>query len=147
MVITAKRIVNGNTGAQGSLDNNHAVRAILQYRNTPIQNIRLFPGKLLLHRQLHDFIPSQLTLYKLHANWIATAQNHEMVLSRQNIQLIERYNPTVHTLCPLQKGQIVAIQWVNRDNTKGIPKDMQLHCTWGSMNTGKWSTASVLTMD
>ena len=43
-VKSAKRIISGNTGAQGSLDNDHTARAILQYRNTTIQNIGLLPA-------------------------------------------------------------------------------------------------------
>ena len=42
-VKTAKRIIIGNMGAQGSLDNNRVARAVLQYQNTPIQNISLSP--------------------------------------------------------------------------------------------------------
>ena len=38
---TAKRIVNGITERLGSLDNDQAARAILQYQNTPIHNIGL----------------------------------------------------------------------------------------------------------
>ena len=59
----AKRIVNGNKGTQGSLDNDHVARAILQYRNMPIQNIELSPAQPLLHRWLRDFIPSQPIYY------------------------------------------------------------------------------------
>ena len=50
------------------------------------------------------------TLYKPHADWTAAAKNHEIILSRRNARLIEQYNKTTHTLCPLQKGQIVTIQ-------------------------------------
>ena len=50
------------------------------------------------------------TLYKPHADWIAAAKNREIILSRRNARLIEQYNKTTHTLCPLQKGQIVTIQ-------------------------------------
>ena len=77
----------------------------------PIHNIGLSPAQLLPHRQLRDFVSFQPTLYKPHGNWIATAPNCEMSLSRWNTCLIEWYNRTAHTLCPLQKGQIVAIQW------------------------------------
>ena len=87
-----------------------AARAILQYRNTPIQNIGLSPSQLLLHCRLLDFIPSQPTLYKPHADWIAAAKNREIILSHRNTCLIEQYNKTTHTLCPLQKGQIVTVQ-------------------------------------
>ena len=109
-VKSAKRIISGNTGAQWSLDNDCTARAILQYRNTPIQNIGLSPAQLPLHCRLCDFIPSQPTLYKPHADWIAAAKNCEIILSRWNARLIEQYNKTTHTLCPLQKGQIVTIQ-------------------------------------
>ena len=61
-VKSAERIISGITGAQGSLDNDRAARAIRQYRNTPIQNIRLSPAQLLLHRRLRNFIPSQNNL-------------------------------------------------------------------------------------
>ena len=65
-VKTAKRIVKGNTGPQGSLDNDNVARAILQYQNTPIQSIGLSPAQLLLHRRLRDSIPSLPILYKPH---------------------------------------------------------------------------------
>ena len=75
VVKTAKRIVNGNTVPQGSLDNDNVARAILQYRNTPIQGIGLSLMELLLYRRLHDSIPSQPILYKPHPEWIAAAQH------------------------------------------------------------------------
>ena len=129
-VKSAKRIISGNTEAQGSLDNDRAARAILQYRNTPIQNIGLSPAQLLLHHQLRDFIPSQPILYKPDADWIAAAKNREITLSHQNARLIEQYNKTTHTLCPLQKGQIVTIQrqTTRRWDTKGqVVKSLPNH--------------------
>ena len=62
-VKSAKRIIS-----------DRAARAILQYRNKPIQNMGLSPAQLLLHCWLCDFVPSQPTLYKPHANWRAAAQ-------------------------------------------------------------------------
>ena len=109
-VKSAKRIISGNTGAQGSLDNDCTARAILQYRNTPIQNIGLSPAQLLFHRRLHDFIPSQPTLYEPHVDWIAAAKYRKIILSCRNAHFIEKYNKTRHTLCPLEKGQIVTMQ-------------------------------------
>ena len=109
-VKTAKRIVNGNTDTQGSLDNDKAARAILQYRNTPIQGIGLSPAQLLLHRRLRDSIPSQPFLYKPHPEWIAAAQRRELILQKRNAKLVERYNRHTHNLCPLQAGDTVTIQ-------------------------------------
>ena len=61
-VKTIKRIVNGNTGPQGSLNNDNVAWAILQYRNTPIQNIGLSPVQLLLHHDswFHSFTANPL---------------------------------------------------------------------------------------
>ena len=83
-VKTVKRIVNGNTGPQGSLDNDKVARAILQYRNTPIQGIGLSLAQLLLHRRLHDPILSQPTLYKPHPELVATAQRRDELLHHRN---------------------------------------------------------------
>ena len=109
-VKTAKRIVKGNTGPQGSLDNDNVARAILQYRNTPIQSIGLSPAQLLLHRRLRDSIPSQPILYKPHPEWVAAAQRREEMLHHRNAKIIERYNKHTHNLPPLQAGDTVTIQ-------------------------------------
>ena len=64
-----KRIMNGNTGPQDSLDNDNIAQAILQNRNNPIQSIGLSLAQLLLHHRLRDSIPSQPTLYKPCPEW------------------------------------------------------------------------------
>ena len=50
-VKAAKRIIRDNTSNNGSLDNNKAAGAILQYRNTPITGIDLSPAQILFHPQ------------------------------------------------------------------------------------------------
>ena len=111
-----------HTDAQGSLDNDNAARAILQYRNTPIQGIGLSPAQLLLHRRLQDSIPSQPFLYKPHPEWIVAAQHHEEILHKLNAKMVETYNKHTHNLCPLQAGDTVTIQ-------------SPLNCWWNT--TGK----------
>ena len=74
-VKTSKWIVNGNTGPQGSLNNDNVNRAILQYQKTLIQGTGLSPVQLPLHCRLCDSIPSQLTLYMPHPEWVAAAQS------------------------------------------------------------------------
>ena len=100
-VKTAKRIVNGNTDAQGSLDNDKAARAILQYRNTPIQGIGLSPAQLLLHCRLRDSIPSQPFLYKPHPEWIAAAQRRE--------EILHKYQPCPVSICLDYAGPQVSV--------------------------------------
>jgi len=72
-VKTSKRIILNNINANGTLDNDNAARAILQYRNTPIAELGLSPSQLLFHRQLRDSIPTNPTHYQLHKNWIISA--------------------------------------------------------------------------
>ena len=109
-VKTAKRIVKGNTAAQGSLDNDNVARAILQYRNTPIQSIGLLPAQLLLHRRLRDSIPSQPILDKPHPEWVSAAHRYEEMLHHPNAKIVDGYNKYTHNLPPLQDGDTVAIQ-------------------------------------
>ena len=101
---------NRNTGVQGSLDNDNAARAILQYRNIPIQGIGLSPAQLLLHHRLQNSIPLQPFLYKPHPEWIAAVQRLEEILHKRNAKLVEKYNRHTYNLCPLQAGDTVTIQ-------------------------------------
>ena len=43
---TAKRVLRGNTGADGSLDNDKASLALMQYLNTPLWDIDKSPAQL-----------------------------------------------------------------------------------------------------
>ena len=71
-----------------------------QNENEPTQNYLVCLRTIALDC---NFIPTQPILYKSQANWIAAAQNCEMILSCQNAHF-EWYNHTAHTLCPFQKG-------------------------------------------
>ena len=109
-VKTAKRIVYDNISPNGSLDTDRAARAILQYRNTPIQGIGLSPAQLLLHRQLRDCIPSHPILYKPHKEWLIAGYEREKMLSERNAKLVLEYNKSAHHLPPLMVGDNVVIQ-------------------------------------
>ena len=58
-----KRTVYDNALPSGSLDNDKAARAILQYSNTPIPDLRLNPAQILLHRQLRDHVSANPSHY------------------------------------------------------------------------------------
>ena len=49
-VKAAKQLIIDNTKSDGSLDNNKAAQAIIQYRNTPLPYINLSPAQILFHR-------------------------------------------------------------------------------------------------
>ena len=74
-VKTAKRILLENTSTNGSIDNNNAARALLQYHNTPLPDIQLSPAQILFHCQLRDHIPTHPSRYRLHAEWLKLAES------------------------------------------------------------------------
>ena len=113
-VKTAKRIVLGNATSNGSLDNDRAARAILQYRNTPIQGIGLSPAQMLLHRNLRDELPARAIYYKPHPNWVIAASKREQTMYNRDAKLVESYNRNAHTLPTLSVGDIVTLQNKNK---------------------------------
>merc|ERR1712055_724713 len=56
-VKTAKRILMENTAPNGELNRDAYCRAMLQYRSSPLQDVRLFPAQIIFGRQIKDFIP------------------------------------------------------------------------------------------
>ncbi len=113
-VKAAKRIIHNNCSADGSLNNDKAARAILQYRNTPLPDIDLSPAQILLHRQLRDSVPAHPAHYKPHKEWVLTAEDREKALSRRNHLLIQHHDSKARALCPLPLGTNVVLQGDNR---------------------------------
>ena len=109
-VKTAKRIVLDNVAPSGSLDTDKIARAVLQYRNTPIQGLGLSPAQLLLHRQLRDCIPAHPSLYKPHKEWVTASYQREAMLSKRNTKLQLEYDRHTHNLRQLQLGDRVVLQ-------------------------------------
>ena len=124
-VKSAKRIINGNTDKSGSLDNDKAARAILQYRNTPIPDINLSPAQILFHRQLRDHIPANPKLYELHPDWLLSAKQREESVSKRNERLMKNYNKTARLLPELPVGTLIVIQ--NRDKVRAGKWDRTGH--------------------
>ena len=109
-VKAGKRIIYDNAAPNGSLDTNRIARAVLQYRNTPIQGIGLSPAQLLLHRQLRDCLPTHPTLYRPHKEWVKAGYQREGMLAKRNEKLLADYNSKAHSLSPLSVGDMVVLQ-------------------------------------
>ena len=109
-VKSAKRIILRNTNPDGSLNNDNAVKAILQHRNTPIPELGLSPAQLLLHRQLKDSIPSNPKRLQLHREWIISAEEREKAYAKRDKALETTYNEHSHPLPPLKIQTPVRIQ-------------------------------------
>ena len=109
-VKAAKRIVYDNVATDGSLNTDKVARAILQYRNTPIQGIGLSPAQLLLHRHLRDCLPSHPSLYRPHKEWVTAGYQREAMLGKRNAKLHIEYNRRTHVLPQLKIGDHVLLQ-------------------------------------
>ena len=110
MASAAKKILRDNVGSDGSINNDGFARAILQYRNTPIQGINASPAQLLFCRDLRDFIPSHPKHYKLNKKWVDLAYQREKQLSARNEKLAKSYDEHAHNLKPLDMGTNVFVQ-------------------------------------
>lgn len=107
-VKTAKRIIQENT-THGTLNNDKVIRALLQYRNTPLPHIGLSRAQILLHQQLREHVPSDPQYYRLHKQWLVAAKQRENALSHRNENLVAKHNLSAHELPPLNIGENVAI--------------------------------------
>jgi hypothetical protein len=109
-VKTAKRLIRDNVGPQGSLDTDKFARALMQYRNTPLQGINLSPAQILLGRSIRDFFPFIDSKCKIRKEWLITAEDREKALARRHATHLERLSLHTHELPPLIVGDSVLIQ-------------------------------------
>ena len=119
-VKAGKRIIYDNAAPDGSLDTDKIARAVLQYRNTPIQGIGLSPAQLLLHRQLRDCLPAHPIVYKPHKEWVRAGYQREQMLAKRNEKLAIEYNRTAHILSPLNVGDMIVLQNWQRYRVQNI---------------------------
>ena len=110
-VKSARRILYENVSSTtGSLDTDAASKALLQYRNTPIQGVGLSPAQILFHRSLRDHIPTNPCMLRPHPQWVIAARHRERALEQRNIDQQERYNTFTRDLQPLAIGTNVLVQ-------------------------------------
>ena len=109
-VKTMKRILMDNVSGNGSLDNDKVLKALLQYRNTPLPDINLSPAQVLFHRQLKDSIPTHRNQYHLHKDWVIAPDEREQLYAKRNKVIEMKYNEHARPLPELAVGTIVLIQ-------------------------------------
>ena len=62
----------------------------MEYRNTPLPYINLSPAQILLHCQIRDHIPANPVHYKLHKDWIISANQSEKPLAQRNENIAKK---------------------------------------------------------
>lgn len=94
------------TNPDGGLDINKFQRAMLQYRNTPDRDIKLFPAISVLGWQIRDFIPIPTGRYLPHNTWGETLMAREEALRKRHMKAAERLSEHTKRLPPLSVGEL-----------------------------------------
>ncbi len=106
----ATQILYYNVGPNGSLNTDRITRALLQHRNTPLQDIGLSPAQLLYGRNMKDCLPTLEKAMQIRPEWRMIADDREKALAKRNIRNIEMYNTHTKELPPLKIGDDVSVQ-------------------------------------
>ena len=109
-VKTAKRLLTDNTRSDGSPDWDRIVRAIMQHRNTPLNDINLSPAQIIFGRPVRDFLPVKPDLYRPQDVWVDNAEKRELALKRRLYKGLERWSEHTRSQPALEPGQNVYIQ-------------------------------------
>ena len=83
-VKSAKRLLRGNVGANGSLNSDTVSLALLQYLNTPLRGIEKSPAQLVLGRQLRDGVPAVSQKLRVGRHWGKMLRQREQQMTQHN---------------------------------------------------------------
>ena len=72
-----------NTEPSGELNRDAYCRAMLQYRNSPLQDVRLSPAQIIFGRQIKDFIPVLPGKYQPRQEWGFVQEDRDRALARR----------------------------------------------------------------
>ena len=103
-VKSGKRLLMANIDSTGSLDRDEVSRALMAYRNTPLQDSHLSPAELLFGRKLRDHLPLLPQRYPILPEWKKIRENREAVMAAKIADRAERSNDDHKELPPLSCG-------------------------------------------
>ena len=87
------------------------VKALLQYRNTPLKHINRSPAQLLLGRTLRDGIPQLKSVYRVSSQWQVFIREREKSMAKTQSQSKEYHDSyPVKDYTQLAVGQHVVCQ-------------------------------------
>jgi hypothetical protein len=109
-VKAGKKLLRDNTGHGGSLNTDKIMRAVLQYRNTPMQDSRRSPAQMVFGHQMKDFIPSLTYKYEPAKDWVVSQEHRERTLANKSEMDNQRWSHRTKDLDDLEVGTAVAIQ-------------------------------------
>ena len=109
-VKSAKRMLRENIAADGSLNTDKFLRALLMHRNTPDRDTGLSPAQVIFGRAVRDFFPIKPGNLQLHPEWRITSDQREKALARRHASRGKDLAEHTKMLTPLSIGQVVLVQ-------------------------------------
>ena len=109
-VKSMKRLLRENTDGYGKLDNEKFTRAILQYRNTPLQSTGISPAMALFGRQIRDFLPVSRDHFKPSPQWINKMREREEKMTKARDVAGKKWAEHSRPLAELSVGDLVSVQ-------------------------------------
>ena len=109
-VKSGKRMLRENVKANGDLDTDAFLRALMQYRNTPDQDTKKSPAQVIFGRNTRDFLPILTSKLKLRPEWVVTMEEREKGLMKRHTRAMERLSEHTKELPELSEGTHVLIQ-------------------------------------
>ena len=75
-------MLRDNVEPGGNLDIDRFLRAVMQYRNTPMQDSVRSPAQMVFGRQMRDFLRSLPHKYEPTKDWAITQEYREQILAK-----------------------------------------------------------------
>ena len=109
-VKSAKRMLRENIAADGTLNTDKFLRALLMHRNTPDRDTGLSPAQVIFGKAVRDFFPIKPGNLQLHPEWRITFDQREKALARRHARREKDLSEHTKLLAPLTVGQVVLVQ-------------------------------------
>ena len=99
-----------NVGPGGNRNKDRFMRALMQYRNTPMQDSRRSPAQMAFGRQMQDFLLALPHKYEPAKDWSVTQENREWTLAKKRESDYKKWREKTKDLEDIEIGTPVAIQ-------------------------------------